>query len=112
MRVVVVVVVLLLLLVPHENKVKPNCQSSVRVGWSCKLDLGWVLTKTERGRGKKVLQACSQNMLGYCGIIKSINRFIQKFFRVFIRVTVSCMFVFRQFLFTSSIILDNISDTM
>ena len=26
-------------------KVKPNCQSSVRVGWSCQFDLGWVLTK-------------------------------------------------------------------
>ena len=26
----------------HENKVKPSCQSSVRVGWSCQLDLGCV----------------------------------------------------------------------
>ena len=39
---VVVVLVLVLVLVPHENKVKPNCQLSVRVGWSCQLDLGWV----------------------------------------------------------------------
>ena len=40
MRVVLVVVVLVVLVVlPHENKVKPNCQSSVRVGWSCWLEL-------------------------------------------------------------------------
>ena len=43
--VVLVVVVLVVLVVPHENKVKPNCQSSVKVGWSCQLDLGLVLTK-------------------------------------------------------------------
>ena len=42
MGVLLLVVLLVLVVLPHENKVKPNCQSSVRVGWSCQLDLGWV----------------------------------------------------------------------
>ena len=51
MRVVLLLLLVVVVVLPRENKVKPNCQSSVRVGWSCwlklsvGLGLGWVLTK-------------------------------------------------------------------